>query len=278
MKNTSVRYALRGAWRGVAMSPWLHAMALLTVVLCTLLAMSVTLGWRNITEAAEAQHRRAASQPIVVQMTTAGSAAAAELLARDLEGLPEVARIELARADAPVKARARTLEVYVHADTQPEFAQRLAHYLARRAGVVEPGPLTDASSLDVRAIALGLVVFAALAAWLMIGSVLRLTVFARRGEIRVLEMLGATTRFIRAPHMLLGFLHTLLGALVAASLLQVVLVAFAPDWSLLLTRVNNGVAFAPRFFRPEELAVGIGVTVLFGLWTMRAAVAHARRP
>ena len=119
---------------------------------------------------------------------------------------------------------------------------------------------------------------AALAAWLMIGSVLRLTVFARRGEIRVLEMLGATTRFIRAPHMLLGFLHTLLGALVAASLLQVVLVAFAPDWSLLLTRVNNGVAFAPRFFRPEELAVGIGVTVLFGLWTMRAAVAHARRP
>ncbi|MCA9714803.1 MAG: hypothetical protein KC468_08965, partial [Myxococcales bacterium] len=177
-----------------------------------------------------------------------------------------------------VKAQARSLEVYVHADTQPEFAQRLAHYLARRAGVVEPGPLTDASSLDVRAIALGLVVFAALAAWLMIGSVLRLTVFARRGEIRVLEMLGATTRFIRAPHMLLGFLHTLLGALVAASLLQVVLVAFAPDWSLLLTRVNNGVAFAPRFFRPEELAVGIGVTVLFGLWTMRAAVAHARRP
>ncbi len=279
-RETKVSYALRGAYRGVAMSPWLHVMALVTIVLCSLLAMSVALGWRNIHEAVAAQERRVASQPIIVRMTeaTAASSAAAEGLARDLEQLPEVARIKRSRSPfALVGASPRSIEVYVHADTQPEFARRLARYLERRAGTVEADDVALGSRRDLRAIALGLMVFAVLAAWLMIGSVLRLTVFARRAEIRVLELLGATPRFIRAPHLLLGLVYSAIGAAAAAAVLYVVLVAFAPDWSMLLTKVNHGVAFAPRFFRPDELAIVIAASVIFGLWTMRAAVAHAQR-
>jgi cell division transport system permease protein len=49
----------------------------------------------------------------------------------------------------------------------------------------------------------------------VIGSTIRLTVYARRGEIEVLRLMGASDHFIRLPFLLEGVLFGLSGALVS---------------------------------------------------------------
>ena len=56
----------------------------------------------------------------------------------------------------------------------------------------------------------------ALVTLFVIGSTIRLTVYARRGEIEVLRLMGASDHFIRWPFLLEGILFGLLGALVAS--------------------------------------------------------------
>ena len=65
----------------------------------------------------------------------------------------------------------------------------------------------------------------ALVTLFVIGSAIRLTVYARRGEIEVLRLMGASDHFIRWPFLLEGILFGLIGALIAN-----VLVGIAYIW------------------------------------------------
>ena len=65
----------------------------------------------------------------------------------------------------------------------------------------------------------------ALVTLFVIGSTIRLTVYARRGEIEVLRLMGASDHFIRWPFLLEGVLFGLIGALIAN-----VLVGIAYIW------------------------------------------------
>src|SRR5690606_39672989 len=56
--------------------------------------------------------------------------------------------------------------------------------------------------------------FAAVAA-LIIASAIRLAIFARRDEISIMQLVGATDGFIRRPFVLEGMLTGILGALLA---------------------------------------------------------------
>ena len=53
----------------------------------------------------------------------------------------------------------------------------------------------------------------------IIHNTIRLTVFARRKEIRIMQMVGATPRFIRFPLLLEGLFHGVVGGIVASCLL-----------------------------------------------------------
>jgi cell division transport system permease protein len=57
-----------------------------------------------------------------------------------------------------------------------------------------------------------------LATLLVIANVIRLTVFARRREIHIMQLVGATNGFIRTPFLLEGFLHGAVGGGIAAAL------------------------------------------------------------
>ena len=57
---------------------------------------------------------------------------------------------------------------------------------------------------------------ASLAAILLIWNTIRTAIFARRREIEVMKLVGATDWFIRIPFMLEGLLHGLIGAGVAS--------------------------------------------------------------
>lgn len=58
-----------------------------------------------------------------------------------------------------------------------------------------------------------------LAILLIIHNAIRLTIFARRREIRIMELVGATPWFIRIPFMLEGLVYGAMGAIVASLIL-----------------------------------------------------------
>ncbi|MEO9263270.1 MAG: permease-like cell division protein FtsX, partial [Candidatus Baltobacteraceae bacterium] len=58
-------------------------------------------------------------------------------------------------------------------------------------------------------------------AGIIISNTIRLTVFARRREISIMQLVGATNMYIRAPFICEGFLDGMLGALVAVVALTV---------------------------------------------------------
>ncbi len=58
-----------------------------------------------------------------------------------------------------------------------------------------------------------------LATLLIIHNAIRLTIHARRREIRIMELVGATNSFIRVPFVLEGLIYGAIGAFVAALLL-----------------------------------------------------------
>lgn len=81
--------------------------------------------------------------------------------------------------------------------------------------------------------------FAAVAA-LIIGAAVRLAIFARRDEIAIMQLVGATHWFIRRPFLLEGLLTGLIGGVAAA-------LATYGAWSV-LSRSVFAVAWIPSFW------------------------------
>jgi cell division transport system permease protein len=54
---------------------------------------------------------------------------------------------------------------------------------------------------------------------LIIYNTIRLTIFARRREIRIMELVGATSAFIRVPFLMEGLIYGLTGAVYAGAVL-----------------------------------------------------------
>ena len=59
----------------------------------------------------------------------------------------------------------------------------------------------------------------AIAAVLLIGNTIRLSIFARRREVEVMKLVGATNWFVRWPFMLEGMICGLVGAVLAVGML-----------------------------------------------------------
>ena len=66
---------------------------------------------------------------------------------------------------------------------------------------------------------LGLIIILLVAAILLIGNTIRLSIFARRREVEVMKLVGATNWFIRWPFVIEGIICGLVGALFAVLLL-----------------------------------------------------------
>ena len=117
---------------------------------------------------------------------------------------------------------------------------KLEDYLAALPGVLsthsERGPIQKLLALQrflaiagsVSLLVLGMAIL------LIIHNAIRLTVFARRREIRIMEMVGATSWFIRIPFLLEGVLYGVAGATLAALVLAPLYMALARvPWPLL---------------------------------------------
>ena len=65
------------------------------------------------------------------------------------------------------------------------------------------------------------VIILLVAAMLLIGNTIRLSIFARRREIEVMKLVGATNWFVRGPFMLEGLICGLIGSVIAVVLLVI---------------------------------------------------------
>ena len=72
---------------------------------------------------------------------------------------------------------------------------------------------------DVRLLGVGVVFLLGLAAFVLIATTIRMALFARRREIAIMKLVGATNWFIRIPFMLEGVIQGLVGSAVAMGLL-----------------------------------------------------------
>ena len=108
------------------------------------------------------------------------------------------------------------------ADVVPEAARQLAQLAGVEQVRYGQGVVEKLLSLThwVRIWGSLTIVVLAVAAIFLIATTIRMSVFARRREIGIMKMLGATNTFVRMPFMLEGMILGLAGGLVAALIIN----------------------------------------------------------
>ncbi|MEO6950664.1 MAG: permease-like cell division protein FtsX [Polyangia bacterium] len=116
---------------------------------------------------------------------------------------------------------------------------------------------------------------AALATIYLVSATIRIGVSARRDELSVLRLVGATESFVRAPFLFEGLMTGLLGAIVSVAIVAATWHAFAPR---LAAGLGDWLASAPLSFYPLPVLLGglLGGALL-GLVGARAAFTGAAR-
>lgn len=95
------------------------------------------------------------------------------------------------------------------------------------------------------------------AAVVLISNTIRLAIFARRKEIGIMKLVGATNWFIRWPFMLEGLLQGLAGAVIAIGLMWLIR-EFIFNW------VNSRLAFLPLGISNTYMLMTYGLVALVG--------------
>ncbi len=115
----------------------------------------------------------------------------------------------------------------------------------------------------LRRVGIGVIAVFLAVAGIIISNTIRLTVFARRREISIMQLVGATNLYIRIPFICEGLLDGLVGALFAVAILAI---ARATLWPKLLEALPwlalNAVAVDPLVLVAELFLVGGAVGVV----------------
>jgi cell division transport system permease protein len=122
----------------------------------------------------------------------------------------------------------------------------------------------------LRTVGIVIALVVCLACLYIVGSTIRLGVFARRDEISVLKLVGATDTFVHAPFLLQGALQGLCGALAASALLYGLYLLAAPPLEQLFATALSQPHLG--FFSPLQLLAGVGGGILLGLLGSRVAL------
>jgi cell division transport system permease protein len=165
------------------------------------------------------------------------------------EGLWPLARV------SPLVERLRAAPAVADVEFAGEWADRLGR--VRRA--------VAAASLGALALALLVCVY-------VVGSAARMAAHAQEDEIAIQKLVGATDRFVRAPFLLAGALHGLVGAAVAG-------IALFGAFRYAAARLEGTLSFALagkiEFLRPADLCAG---ATLATLTAVLGALLATRRP
>jgi cell division transport system permease protein len=109
----------------------------------------------------------------------------------------------------------------------------------------------------------------------VVAATIRLGVYARREEIEILKLVGATDGFVRGPFLVEGALQGLLGAAIALGLLYGLYRLAAPTIEHSLGAMLAAVPL--RYLPPTEIVAALAAGVLIGLVGSRFAVGSHMR-
>jgi cell division transport system permease protein len=180
-----------------------------------------------------------AADPRVDKVTYTSPAKALEIMKKQQ---PQIANIGL-----PTNPLPPTLTVYPkHGEQTQAIAQALSPKPAGVDTVTYHRKTANQILRFARAIEITFVVAVVVllaAAILMIGNTIRLSIFARRREIEVMKLVGATNWFVRGPFMVEGFACGLMGSLAAIMLLVIAKIVVVPKLDFINVRGVHAFAF-----------------------------------
>jgi cell division transport system permease protein len=127
----------------------------------------------------------------------------------------------------------------------------------------------------VRGVGIGLGIILALATLLIVANTIRLGVFARRDELEILSLVGASRPFVQTPFLLEGLLQGAAGGAVALALLYALFRLALPGFEFGLELL---VGSAPRFFSSGEALIVVAGGAGLGLFGSAAALSGGWRP
>ena len=237
-------YFVRDAWDELRHSPGANLLAVGTLVSALFLGGLVALVLTNVDRhlAGERQHVQ-----VHVYLRDAIGAEARTALARELEGTPGVARVDYVdRDEALVRYRAwagrsaalvdeigenplpASLEVTLTGGADTERAgQALVALLVGRPDVEDVRfdrdwlERVEALLAAARLSSAVLALLVAAAVVLVMASVLRLAVHARREEIEIMLLVGATPGFVRGPFLVTGLVQGIVASAAALSAVEI---------------------------------------------------------
>ena len=126
----------------------------------------------------------------------------------------------------------------------------------------------------VRGAGLGLGAILAFATLLIVANTIRLAVYARRDELDILALVGASRTFLRVPYLLEGVIQGTLGGALGVALLYGLFRLAVPQLGDALELFLGW--SQPRFLSLEGIAALIGGGAAFGLVGAAVAVARTR--
>lgn len=117
----------------------------------------------------------------------------------------------------------------------------------------------------------GFLLFAAL---FIVSNTIRLTQYARRDELEVMSLVGATSMFIKAPFLIEGAIQGVLGGLLAIGAAFILFRLFLHEGlaSLLLSSASGSIVFLPLWFQGFLVAAGIFLGFFGSLMSLRKLV------
>lgn len=276
-------YALREALAAFRRTPLLALLSVLAIAfslfvigLFALTAFNIRLAIEQVEEKVE----------IVAYLADDATLAQVELAQEEIAALPQVREVQyVSRTEALATAMAEMEEfrdVFSDLENNPlpasfevrlEAGNRDPADVERVAKVLGVYPFVEDvrygrdwlnAIFTIRRIAAGVAMVIggafALVAAIVIATAVRITVFARREEIGIMRLVGATDGFVQRPFLLEGLMSGLLGGLLAAGL----------TWGTyqVLTSTMFEVAWLPA----EWIVVVVVVGTVFGLLSSMVAV------
>lgn len=159
----------------------------------------------------------------------------------------------------------------------PEAVKRWAERVGKVAGIAKVDynqDWIDALAMVIRAIeliAIGIGLVLSAAAVTIIANTIRLTLFARRDEIAILRLIGATTSFIRIPYLMEGAVLGALGSALSLAMLKVLYELFRQQMRATgrLAGLDNMISFFPLTVCVALVAVGMGLGIAGSFVSLR---------
>jgi len=218
---------------------------------------------------------RALAQPGVESVTHVSEEAAAE---RFRESQPERAVLLDGLEANPLPA---SIELRLAAGQRDaETVRAVSEALAALEGVTEIGSgnewiegYAQAVAL-IRSVGLAIGTVLALATLLIVANTIRLSIYARRDEIDILRLVGASRSYVAAPFLIEGFLEGVAGGLLGLALLWA-------GWSGLAPVLRGGLTLLigdtePQFLGAAGTAWLVAAGALLGVLGSAAALLQTR--